>query len=385
MALLPQELFEAIIDQVCDKETLKACALVATSFLPASQRNLFRKVELGGHSPGRGTSATLAEFPHLVSYIRDLTIYLWGTASEYLAVAVILRSVQSIESLTVFGRFRNWKRLGDEASSALLDCLSRPSLRRLALSNVLGIPAALILAATAIPVVEFKSVHLARLGEDISEQLHASAPVPRLRHLILGDAKPEALRVCNLLLHPWNPAYTQQIERLEINIDQRSANYDERIMAVCAATLKYLAVYVTDLIRLPLMPSVLGVEIKLSVGDHRRLPASFSSNISQIASSLPLVETITQVVYVDPLHPGPEIEWPDKGPLPIFGPSFMDRTQLLHLRRVHCILRPQTIFDDISALFDRFVHAMESRMPGLRGTGILKCILDDPTVIYKSS
>ncbi|KAJ7359682.1 hypothetical protein DFH08DRAFT_415014 [Mycena albidolilacea] len=373
MSLLPQELLDAIIDQVRDKETLKACALVATSFLPASQRILFRKVRLGEF---RRPRAALAEFPHLVSYIRDLTICTRGTVSEYLAVAVILRSVQSIESLAVFGGpgFRLWGRLRDEASSALLDCLSRPSLRRFELSHVAGVPAALILAATAIPIAEFKSVNvdvsMARLGEDISEQLHASAPVPRLRHLILGDIGPT---ICDFLLHPRKPSYTQQIERLEINIDKRSANYAERIMAACAATLKYFAVDAADLIRLPLMPSVLEVEIKLSVGAHRRLPASFSSNISQIASSLPLVETIT-VVYVDPLHPGPEIEWPDEGPLPIFDPSFMDHTQLLHLRRVHCILRLQTIFGDISALFDRFVPAMESRMPGLRGTGILKCV-----------
>jgi hypothetical protein len=111
---------------------------------------------------------------------------------------------------------------------------------------VLGVPAALILAATAIPVFGFRSVTMARSGEDISEQLHASAPVPRLRHLILGDAnfgKHEVLRVCNLLLHPWNPAYTQQIERLEIKIDKRSANYDERIIAACATTLKYLVLH----------------------------------------------------------------------------------------------------------------------------------------------
>ncbi|KAJ7359670.1 hypothetical protein DFH08DRAFT_414841 [Mycena albidolilacea] len=321
MSPLPQELFNAIIDQVRGKETLKACALVATSFLPPSQRNLFRKVELGGHSPGRGTSATLAEFPHLVSYIRDLTIYLWGTASEYLAVAVILRSVQSIKSLTVFGRFRNWKRLGDEASSAVLDCLSRPSLRRLALSNVLGVPAALILAATAIPVVELKYIHVARLREDTSEQLHASAPVPRLRHLILGDAGSTDRPFCDFLLHPRNPAYTQQIERLEIKIDQRSANYDERIMAACAATLKYLAVFPIDMIRLPLLPSVLGVEIKVWVGDDRRLPAFFSQNISQIASSLPLVETIALVFVIVPHHPGLEVDCPSSAHLSWIAPN----------------------------------------------------------------
>jgi hypothetical protein len=123
---------------------------------------------------------------------------------------------------------------------------------------------------------------------------------------------------------------------------------------------------------------VLEVEIKTFVGDNRRLGLFFSSNLLQVASSLPLVETITLVFVVQPLYPGLEVDWPDEGPLPIFGPSFMDRTQLLHLRRVHCILRRNKAFGDESAVFDRFVPAMESKMPGLRGRGILKCTLDLP-------
>ncbi|KAJ7832088.1 hypothetical protein B0H14DRAFT_1179142 [Mycena olivaceomarginata] len=374
MAPLPQELFDTIIDEIHDKETLKACALVATSFLPPSQRNLFRKIRLGGHR-SRDASASLAEFPHLVSYIRDLTIYMWDTVSNFAAVAAVLRSVHNIESLAVFGRAVNWNRLGHEASSAFLDCLSRPSLRLLYLSSMQGVSAALISAATAIPVVSFFHIRM-DVREEISEQLRASAPAPRLRHLILGDAGPAVRLLCDFLLHPRKPAYTQQIERLEIRIDQHSASYDKRIMTACAATLKYLAVSPADVIRLPLLPSLLETEIKVFVGDSRRLPAFFAPNLSQIASSLPFVETVVLVFVVEPLHP--EVEWPDGTPLPIFGLSFMNRTQLLHLRRVHCKLLRRNVFSEANALFDRFVPAMESMMPGLQGTGILKCTLDDP-------
>ncbi|KAJ7359668.1 hypothetical protein DFH08DRAFT_414777 [Mycena albidolilacea] len=383
MVPFPQELFDAIIDEIHDKETLKACALVGSSFLPPSQRKLFRKVRLPGGlgRRSRDTSAALAESPHLVSYVRDLTILMASTVPNSVAMAGMLRLAQNIESLVVFGRAVNWNHLKHEACSALIDCLSRPSLRLLYLSSMQGVSAALISAATAIPVVSFVHIRM-DVREEISEQLHASAPAPRLRHLILGDSGPAVRLICDFLLHPRNPAYTQQIEHLEIHIDQCNASYVERIMAACAATLKYLAVYATDLIQLPLLPFVLEVEIKVFVGDNRRLPAFFSHNFSQIASSLPLAETITLVVFVDPLRPGPEIEWPDEGPLPIFGPSFMDRTQLLHLRQVHCILRRQSTFGDISTVFDRFVPAMESTMPGLRGTGILRCTLDNPQQLH---
>ncbi|KAJ7832091.1 hypothetical protein B0H14DRAFT_1179168 [Mycena olivaceomarginata] len=238
----------------------------------------------------------------------------------------------------------------------------------------MNVPAALISAATAIPVISIYHVHM-DLGE-ISNHIHDSAPAPRLRHLILGDDVGPA--IYDFLLHPRNPAYIQQIERLEIRINEHSASYDARIIAACAATLKYLVIdYPADPIKLPLLLSVLEVEIKTFVGVNRRLGLFFSSNLLQVASSLPLVETITLVFDVEPLFAGLEVDWPDEGPLPIFGPSFMDRTQLLHLRRVHCILRRNTAFGDVSAFFDRFVPAMESKMPGLRSRGILKCTLAD--------
>jgi hypothetical protein len=109
-----------------------------------------------------------------------------------------------------------------------------------------GVPAALISAATAIPVISFYHVCM-DLGEEISDHLRDSAPAPRLRHLIL-DAGSTVRPICDFLLHPRNPAYTQQIEHLEIPISQDSASYAERIMAACAATLKYLAVYVTGML-----------------------------------------------------------------------------------------------------------------------------------------
>ncbi|KAJ7800350.1 hypothetical protein B0H14DRAFT_3490747 [Mycena olivaceomarginata] len=349
MARLPQELFDAIIDEIHDKETLKACALVGSSFLPPSQRKLFRKVRLGRRS--RDREAALAESPHLASYVRHLTIVMPSTVPDSVAVAGVLRSVQNIESLVVSGMAPgvNWNSVEHEARSTLLECLSRPSLRSLLLSGM-DVSAALISAATAIPVVSFFDIP------------------PRLRHLTLVDTGPAVPLIYDFLLHPRNPAYTQQIERLRICIDQDNASYAGRIIAACAATLKYLAINLEDITRLPLLPFVLEVEITVWVRYDRRLPAFFSQNISQIASSLPLAETITLVVFVKPIHPGPEIQWGDEAPLPIFGPSFMDRAQLLHLRRVHCILRRQGPFDDISALFDRFVLAMESMMPGLQAT-----------------
>ncbi|KAJ7223690.1 hypothetical protein B0H12DRAFT_291322 [Mycena haematopus] len=120
MPVLPQDLFETIIDELQDdKNTLKSCALVASSFLPPSQRNLFRKVRVG---PTQDFPATfLAESPHLA--LRQLVIQL----SSDLTTVVALRPALNIETLIVSGRaVLSWSDLGNEISSALFDSLSRP-------------------------------------------------------------------------------------------------------------------------------------------------------------------------------------------------------------------------------------------------------------------
>lgn len=135
-----------------------------------------------------------------------------------------------------------------------------------------------------------------------------------------------------------------------------------------------------DPIDIPHLPLVRDVEIKVFVDYGRRLPALFPSTFAQIASSLPLVERITLAFVVEPLFP--ELPWDDTDPLPIVGSSFMNRMQLLHLRRVHCKLLQRSAFGSMEALFGRFVTAMEMKMPGLLGAGMLECTLADPQPPY---
>ncbi|KAJ6557906.1 hypothetical protein B0H19DRAFT_122909 [Mycena capillaripes] len=375
MIPLPQELLDAIVDEVDDSTTLKSCSLVATSFLLSSQHNLFRTFWLRGCSSQKA-AVFLTESPHLASYIHDLTVEIWDTtdtSSNLTAVEVTLRLVQNIECLTMSGRSKEWSDLGHEVSSALFDCLSRPSIRRLDLVRMKRVPTALILASTAIPVVSFSRVVMDS-EEEISEHMHDSAPTPRLRRLLLPTADPEILRICDTLVHSKKPSYIEQVERLDIRISSESATYDERLLTACAKTLNYPALELGDHIRIPQLPLVLQLEMKVFVGIDKRLPPFFNSNFSQIASSLPLVETIT-LVFVTNVRLFPEMAWPDQGPLPILGPSFANRVQLLHLRRVHCRLLRLSTSPSLNVLFDRFVPAMESKMPRLQGTGILKCTL----------
>ncbi|KAJ7832096.1 hypothetical protein B0H14DRAFT_1179259 [Mycena olivaceomarginata] len=113
-----------------------------------------------------------------------------------------------------------------------------------------GVPAALISAAAAIPVVSF-SISVWTCERRYPSNYTPPPPAPRLRHLTLVDTGPAVPLIYDFLLHPRNPAYTQQIERLRICIDQDNASYAGRIIAACAASLKYLAINLEDITRLP--------------------------------------------------------------------------------------------------------------------------------------
>ncbi|KAJ7108752.1 hypothetical protein C8R44DRAFT_986688 [Mycena epipterygia] len=384
--MLPQELVDAIIDEVHDKRSLMACALAASSFRSPCQRTMFRSLSLYPERYRRrptlkAAADSLTTFSHLASYIRDLTIELPDTIPEFAALASVLLLLRNVERFVVSGKSILWSRLGTTVAAAILDFLSLPSLGRLHLVNIEHVPSALISAATSIPAVSFYRVDMDP-GEEphISTHLHNSTSAPGIIHLILTDSGAKVLSICDFLLHPRNPPYTSHIERLEIRIDTLSGGYDQRLLEACANTLKYLAIDPGALvwpINIPHLPFVRDLELRVFVDSNtpRRLPALFPSTLSTIAASLPLLETITLTFVVEPLHP--EVAWTDQGPLPIFGLSFMNRMELLHLRQVHCKLLQRNTFGSTDALFGPFVTAMESRMPGLQGTGILTCTLDD--------
>ncbi|KAJ7045224.1 hypothetical protein C8F04DRAFT_527552 [Mycena alexandri] len=78
MALLPQELVDAIICEVDDVPTLKASCLAGSTFRKESQRNLFQSFELNFRRRDRkrldGLRTLLGESPHIGSYVVHLTL-----------------------------------------------------------------------------------------------------------------------------------------------------------------------------------------------------------------------------------------------------------------------------------------------------------------------
>jgi hypothetical protein len=106
---VPQELIDTVIDNLHkDHHGLLACSLVCRSWLPSSQRHLFRRVTFTLDGNGcKGLQALLC-FPRLADYIRELKVHvspdLWsvyrahlGTEQSLPMVLLKLSKLQTIK------------------------------------------------------------------------------------------------------------------------------------------------------------------------------------------------------------------------------------------------------------------------------------------------
>ncbi|KAJ7259274.1 hypothetical protein C8J57DRAFT_1515344 [Mycena rebaudengoi] len=152
---LPQGLIDATI-LADDYASLSACSLVSNSFVVPSLRGIFRSLWLhaqGSHPAFHAAAAALAQFPHLRSYIHDLTITLSSSDGEFdhSALESILCAVKNVERLMFSARSAvYWNRLSYGLRSAIQTVVSLPSLRELHLAtHFIGVPSHFILRAAS--------------------------------------------------------------------------------------------------------------------------------------------------------------------------------------------------------------------------------------------
>ncbi|KAJ7330984.1 hypothetical protein DFH08DRAFT_1084069 [Mycena albidolilacea] len=105
---LPQELFDAIVQNIDDHPTLKLCALAAPQLRDPSQRILLHSVTLrGGGWVGNYPTerAILQHSPHIATYITDLTVNIRGLPADALPSLFRPASTLSFKQVHVIGGF----------------------------------------------------------------------------------------------------------------------------------------------------------------------------------------------------------------------------------------------------------------------------------------
>ncbi|KAJ7831737.1 hypothetical protein B0H13DRAFT_2430566 [Mycena leptocephala] len=157
MASLPPELIRGIVDEVHDARSLKMCALVATVFREASQRNLFRSLSVGGDSDNYKACTAilnlLRDAPHLIPYFRRLSCRLPGVdvASENVrALCAVLDHLSTVHTCYFMGRAENpardrwdhltWPTIPPQLALAIATFIQRQKLSELHIISIGALP-----------------------------------------------------------------------------------------------------------------------------------------------------------------------------------------------------------------------------------------------------
>ncbi|KAJ6493213.1 hypothetical protein C8R45DRAFT_1073189, partial [Mycena sanguinolenta] len=130
---LPQELVDAILAEVDDPASLKACSLVESRFRVPSQRILLDRITLSGLS--KVDHSHLENYGAVATYITTLKLQLRLPAVDIDSLQWVLRRVENVCRFTLHGRGPVgqgffWDDLPSVLSQVLLDFMSRQHLHR---------------------------------------------------------------------------------------------------------------------------------------------------------------------------------------------------------------------------------------------------------------
>ncbi|KAJ7268534.1 hypothetical protein C8J57DRAFT_1469155 [Mycena rebaudengoi] len=302
---LPQELTDAIVERVEDSNSLKACSLVASTFVGPCQRSLFRCTLL--NSNRLEVLNAMFTSPRLASYIRDVELTIADSRHDQSALTPLLRSLLNVAWLKIHG--------------GTVDLIVQPSLRRLHLLFIYGVQSAFILReASSVVVLSLWciTIEVEEAKFAVAQPSFLEAP---LKHLFIVYSSETEARVCELLLN--NPAYTASLERLRTQTDALGAPYAPRLFAAGSATLRHLELdhLGYTILALRRMLHVHTVALNLAMTHPCCLPPYLHHTLTQLAA-LPNLEVITLHCTI----------WPwQTGSIPVDPPLVIHhRTQFPH-------------------------------------------------------
>ncbi|KAJ6457731.1 hypothetical protein C8R45DRAFT_943168 [Mycena sanguinolenta] len=124
---IPRELID-IVEFVPDKSSLLACALAATSFVNASQRQLFHMVLIRTIPEYERLAGILSQSPHLGGYVRLLVLLTWDIPEEWAPLDLILSNMTLVEKLVIQGRAESRSHI--QRNPSLIDFLYQETLHK---------------------------------------------------------------------------------------------------------------------------------------------------------------------------------------------------------------------------------------------------------------
>lgn len=214
MPRLPQELIDVIINQVDDRKTLKACCLVASSFVCPSQRLLFLTVDLDNQilTPRKKAYTRFLRLltlnPLLGTYVRSLRLgdsedfgfsRSWIIHAKNLPQLFQLLPRLEIFSLTFNSDERNWKSIPSDIRSAFERLFYLPTVQAISLEFIREFPPQLLLE-----LMRLKRLSLSFVDVDAND-IHCHSAVSELRELHLRGTPPPTIAAITRCLPQSSP------------------------------------------------------------------------------------------------------------------------------------------------------------------------------------
>ncbi|KAJ7151348.1 hypothetical protein C8R43DRAFT_951160 [Mycena crocata] len=260
--LEPEELFDLVIDHLFDDlDSLRACALVTSSFLPSSRSHIFSHLRVGPVDQEHSVDELheiLAKFPYLAARVESL--HLWdhimrrhSWIEEYAAsvapgVAQFSRILVALKrfSVTIESGCVHWANISEALRSSVHLTLMMQTLTCVELTGLYGLPFTLLAHCPAVKSLSLKWVTFdERDNLDFAATLAACAgsPPTQLERLTLDiDTRMLALLLRWILL----PESPLDLTRLVFFACTADADIDgvtiRRFIDACAPTLEHLQV-----------------------------------------------------------------------------------------------------------------------------------------------
>ncbi|KAJ7060965.1 hypothetical protein C8F01DRAFT_178018 [Mycena amicta] len=384
---LPQELLDAIVDEVDEVNSLRACALASRRFLFSSQPRIFSVAQLlptyNNTSPVTRLAQVFDASPHLALHVRELEVDLaYWTSESTSALETILRLVTKLQRLAVYGCGEDdHESLWTGLTRQLIDCLERPNLICVRFTSLNFLPNAVLRAAVALPEVTLDGCdhyHRNSVLDHLQEQLRPN----RLRDLTLTTGKEHTARPFLRLLCELG-GYPTGLKRLVIG-GHRYYWCHRKLVEMWGQSLESFTMPIPrSAFEIPHLPLVR--DFQFSMGYHLEV---IPNAVAKISRAFPNLETLTLYFSVDGW--GLEYELQRSlaiGPTPSFDAAvFPVRQELLHLKSILCKLRVSYLSRltseerdtiDIPQHFERFKAAVESTMPGPIAAGMLQFSLEE--------
>jgi len=149
---IPQDIIDNVVEAVGnDKHLLKKCALVSSSFLRPSRKQLFSKIFLSSDKKSQRFHQFLVQNPDIQSFVRSIAIIPhWSSkTSEFQnsTLAILRLPFSRIEgfSITSHRDSWDWNSFSCELKDALSNIIHSPTLKTLYLKRLVNVPITLFL------------------------------------------------------------------------------------------------------------------------------------------------------------------------------------------------------------------------------------------------